>query len=86
MSLLLGYARMAETHWRKHCPRMVRELERTGKLQAALLEAQEQTLNEMESLMREFRRQGLTPQQAHDQAWEIVAGKYILLPAESPET
>ena len=84
MSLLLGYARMAETHWREHCPRMVRELERQGKLEAALMEAQTQTLTEMESLMREFRKQGLDPQQAHDQAWEMVRETYILLPAEKP--
>jgi hypothetical protein len=82
MSLLLGYARMAETHWREHCPRMVRELERQGKLEAALVEAQTQTLTELESLMREFRKQGLNPQQAHDQAWEMVRERYILLPAE----
>ena len=75
---------MAEAHWRQHCPRMVRELEATGQLMVALLEAQERTLDEMESLMRDFRRQGLTPQQAHDQAWELVREKYLLLPPETP--
>lgn len=83
MSTLLGYGRMAEIHWRQHCPRLVRELEQTGRLSAALLEAQERTDEEMETLMRDFRRQGLTPQQAHDQAWEIVREKYVLLPAEA---
>jgi hypothetical protein len=77
---------MAETHWREHCPRMVRELEATGGLQEALLEAQEQTVAEMDRLIREFRRQGLTPQQAHDRAWELVRERYILLPPESAET
>ena len=48
----------------------------------ALLDAQERTLDEMETLMRQFRRQGLNPQQAHDQAWELVREKYILLPPE----
>ena len=96
MSDLLTYGRMAEAHWREHCPRMVRELERTGqmttslleaqgRLPAALLEAQERTLDEMESLMRHFRQQGLTPQQAHDQAWELVREKYLLLPPETTE-
>ena len=83
MSDLLTYGRMAETHWREHCPQMVRELEAQGRLPAALLEAQERTLDEMESLMRHFRQQGLTPQQAHDQAWELVREKYLLLPPES---
>jgi hypothetical protein len=82
MSGLLNYGRMAETHWREHCPRMVRELETQDRLQTALREAQERTLDEMETLMRDFRRQGLHPQQAHDQAWELVRGKYILLPPE----
>lgn len=84
MSALLAYGRMAETHWRQHCPRMVAELEASGQLTAALREAQERTLDEMETAMRTFRRQGLTPQQAHDQAWELVREKYILIPPESP--
>jgi len=85
MSELLNYGLMAERHWREHCPRRVRELERKGLLRMALLEAQERTLDEMEALVRELRKQGLTPQQAHDQAWEIVREKYLLLPAEAPE-
>ena len=82
MSGLLNYGRMAETHWRQHCPRMVRQLARLGRLTAALLDAQERTTDEMETLMKIFRKQGLNPQQAHDQAWELVREKYILLPPE----
>ncbi len=63
---------------------MVRELEARGRLVPALLEAQERTLDEMETLMRQFKRQGLNPQQAHDQAWELVREKYLLLPPEQP--
>ena len=85
MSDLLTYGRMAEAHWREHCPQMVQELEAQGRLPAALLEAQERTLDEMESLMRHFRQQGLTPQQAHDQAWELVREKYLLLPPETTD-
>jgi hypothetical protein len=80
---LLNYGRMAETHWRQHRPRMVLQLSRQGRLQSALLDAQERTLDEMESLMRQFRQQGLNPQQAHDQAWELVRERYILLPPEA---
>ena len=75
---------MAETHWRENCPQMVRDLEARGRLVSALLEAQERTLDEMETLMRQFKRQGLNPQQAHDQAWELVREKYLLLPPEQP--
>lgn len=82
MSGLLAYGQMAETHWRAHCPRLVRDLERRGQLTEALLEAQERTASEMDVLMQDLRRQGLTPQQAHDRAWELVREKYILLPPE----
>jgi hypothetical protein len=85
MSELLAYGRMAEAHWREHRPRMVKELEAEGRLEAALLEAQEQTTRDLVRLIRDFRRQGLSPQQAHDQAWELVREKYILLPPEVPE-
>jgi hypothetical protein len=84
MTELLTYGRMAEAHWREQCPRLVRELERTGQMATSLLEAQTRTLDEMESMMRDFRRQGLNPQQAHDQAWELVRERYILIPPEAP--
>ena len=84
MTELLTYGRMAEAHWREHCPRLVRELERTGQMATSLLEAQTRTLDEMESMMRDFRRQGLNPQQAHDQAWELVRERYLLIPSEAP--
>jgi len=85
MSELLIYARMAETHWREHRPRMVAELEAENRLQVALLDAQEQTTADMARLIRQFTRQGLNSQQAHDQAWELVREKYILLQPE-PKT
>lgn len=85
MNELLIYGRMAETHWREHRPRMVADLEAENGLQAALLDAQEQTTTDMAQLIRQFSHQGLTPQQAHDQAWELVREKYILLPPEATE-
>ena len=85
MSGLLAYGLMAERHWREHRPKMVLELEAENRLLPALLEAQERTAAEMERLIREFLQQGLTPQQAHDQAWELVREKYILLPPETAE-
>lgn len=61
---------------------MVEELEAKGQLHQMLLEAEEKTKDEMDTLMRELRQQGLTAQQAHGQAWEMVRERYILL---SPE-
>lgn len=61
---------------------MVQELEAKGQLHQMLLEAEEKTKDEIDTLMRELRQQGLTAQQAHDQAWEMVRERYILL---SPE-
>ncbi len=79
---LTAYGLMAKRHWRKFRPRMVRQLETEGRLMEALFEAQETTKTEMESLRTEFRTQGLTEQQAHDRAWEIVRTRYILLEPE----
>lgn len=79
---LTQYGLMAERHWREFRPAMVRKLESEGRLTEALFEAQETTKTEMESLRTEFRKQGLTEQQAHDQAWEIVRTRYILLEPE----
>ena len=63
--------------------RMVAEMERTGTLQQMLLEAEEKTKDEMDAIRRHLIQQGHTPLQAHDQAWEMVREKYILLPGEN---
>jgi hypothetical protein len=82
MQTLTAYGMMAEKHWREHCPKLVEELEAKNGLLAALLEAQERTQADMDRLIRDFRKQEMTPQQAHDQAWELVREKFILLPPE----
>ena len=80
---LTQYGLMAERHWREFRPKMVRELEAKGQLMEAFFEAQERTIGEMEALTRQFEtEQKLTPQQAHDRAWEMIREKYILLPPE----
>ena len=79
---LTQYGLMAERHWRKFRPTMVRKLEAQNRLMETLFEAQETTKTEMENLRMEFRKQGLTEQQAHDQAWEIVKTRYIFLEPE----
>ena len=79
---LTQYGMMADKHWRQFLPKMVKELERKGKLQEMLLEAEDKTEEELSALRRKLMNQGLTAQQAHDQAWEMVREKYILLPPE----
>jgi hypothetical protein len=79
---LTQYGRLAEKHWREHCPKMVRELECKGRLQQMLLEAEDKTKDEIATLRSQLIKQGATPQQAHDQAWEMLREKYILLPPE----
>ena len=83
MKSLTQYGRMAEKHWRQFSPRMVAELQAKGHLHAMLLEAEEKTEAELDTLRRHFIREGLTAQQAHDRAWEIVRERYIFL---QPET
>jgi len=79
---LTQYGMMAEKHWREHLPKLVLELEAKGQLQEALLEAEEKTKDDLYDAMSDLRKQGYTPQQAHDTAWEIVRERYILLPPE----
>ena len=82
MTPLTQYGKMAENHWREFLPMMVHELEVTGRLQEMLLEAEEKTKDEMATLRVQLMKQGLTADQAHRQAWEMVREKYILLPPE----
>ena len=82
---LTQYGLMAEKHWREFLPKMVAQMEAKGRLMEALWEAQETTLDEMETLTRQLEReQRMTPEQAQVTAWELIREKYILLPPESP--
>ena len=82
---LTQYGLMAERHWREFLPRMAARLDAEGRLTEALWEAQETTLEEMETLTRRMEKeQAMTPGQAQATAWEFVREKYILLPPESP--
>jgi hypothetical protein len=83
---LTQYGRMAEKHWREFLPNRVSELEAQGRLQEALLDAEEQTASELYDLTMQYQKEGLTAQQAHDRAWEIVRTRYIFLPPEQNES
>ncbi len=80
---LTHYGCLAERHWREFCPKLVAELEATGRLQEMLVEAEEKTETDLDGLRRHLIQQGLTPQQAQARAWEIVRERYILIPPET---
>ncbi len=82
MRPLSAYGLMAESHWREFLPRLVSELEARGQLQTMLLEAEDRTEAELDQMRRHLIGQGLTPQQAHAQAWELVREHYLFLPPE----
>ena len=79
---LTHYGLLAQRHWRQFLPQRVAELEAKGLLEEALLEAEEMTDAQLDRLRRQFIRQGLSPQQAHDRAWEMVRSEFVLLPPE----
>ncbi len=83
MPPLTSSGRMAEKHWREFLPRMVAGLEAKGRLPATRLTAEDQTQTELDRLRRQLMGQGLTPLQAHHQAWEMVRERYIFLPPET---
>lgn len=80
---LTQYGMMAEKHWREFRPKMVAQMEAEGTLQEMLLQAENSTKDEMHELIMKFQQQGMTPQQAHDRAWEMVREEYILLRPEN---
>ena len=64
-------------HWQEHRPRMYRELEQSGKLHQALVQAQNQTSDALHSLLY----QGVP----YDQAWESVREEWAFLPTEADQ-
>lgn len=82
---LTQYGLMAEKHWREFRPQMVKQMEAKGILAEMLLEAEEKTKDEIYDLTTQLMKDGLTAQQAHDRAWEMVREKYLLLPPETDE-
>jgi hypothetical protein len=64
-------------HWEKYRPAMYRQLEQSGKLDQALLQAREQTSDALHSLLR----QGVP----YHQAWESVREEWAFLPSEADQ-
>ena len=67
--------RLADRHWRKHRPNMVKHLEAQGVYEAVLLETQERALEALADLIS---LKGATPAQAR----ELVMTQMIYLPDE----
>ena len=57
----------------------------SGEIGGGPYEAQERTLDELMELEPKLEAQGLTTQQARDQAWEVVRERYIFLPPEDDQ-
>lgn len=83
MKSLTQYGCLAEKFWRRWLPKMVAELERHGRLEEALEEAEERTVIEMDELRLHFQQQGLTAEQSEHRAWEIVRHRYVYLRPEN---
>ena len=67
--------RLADQHWRKHRPNMVRHLRKKGVYKEALLEVQEKAELALVDLIS---RKGAKPHQA----WELVMNQMVFLPSE----
>ncbi len=83
MTSLTQFGCLAEKFWRRWLPKMVAELERTGRLEKALTEAEERAATEIEDLRRDFLQQGIMPDEAEARASEIVRYRYVYLRSES---
>lgn len=77
------FSHQAEQFWRRWLPKMVAELEKSGRLETALKEAEERVAAETDSLRRHFVQQGLSEEQAETRAWEIVRYRYAYLRIEA---
>ena len=65
-------------HWRDHCPQMVRDLERKGRLDEAVLESQETTGDLLYELVS-------VKKMNYPAAWELAAQEWALPESGSEE-
>ena len=63
-------------HWRENCPQMVRDLERQGRLDQSVLEAQETTGDLLYELVS-------VKKMNYQAAWELAAEEWALPPSQS---
>jgi hypothetical protein len=63
-------------HWKRHCPQMYAELEKSGHLDESVSAAQEQTSDLMYELQNGPRKLD------YHQAWELAREEWAFLPSE----
>jgi hypothetical protein len=73
-SYLGNLGQQIKLHWEKYRPAMYRQLEQSGKLNQALLQAREQTSDALHNLLKD----GVP----YDEAWESVREEWAFLPSE----
>ena len=77
MAQLQNWVSQAKAHWKECQPTLYSQLEKSGKLDAALQQAVQQTAVEMDDL----EQQGLT----EHEAWEMTRQSYLFPPEEQSE-
>ena len=77
MAQLQNWVNQARLHWQEHLPNLYAQLQKAGKLDAALQQAALQTAREMDDL----EQQGMT----EHEAWEMTRESYLFPPEEQAE-
>ena len=77
MAQLQNWVNQARQHWKEHLPSLYAQLQKSGKLEAALQQAAQQTAVEMDDL----EQQGMT----EHEAWEMTRQSYLFPPEEQSE-
>ena len=75
MAQLQNWVSQAKTHWKEFQPTLYSQLEKSGKLDAALQQAALQTAEEM----NELEESGMT----EHEAWEMTREQYLFPPQEA---
>ena len=75
MAQLQNWVSQAKTHWKEFQPTLYSQLEKSGKLDAALQQAAQQTAEEM----NELELSGMT----EHEAWEMTREQYLFPPQEA---
>lgn len=75
MAQLQNWVSQAKAHWKEYQPTLYGQLEKSGKLNAALQMAAQQTAEEM----NELEQSGMT----EHEAWEMTRERYLFPPEEA---
>ena len=70
------------SHWKKHLPKLYKNLKASGKLEGLVASAARRTLEAFEQMKKQLIERGWEPGQASESAWEQVREEWLLLPSE----